>query len=214
MKRTLLLLISLLMVCACEPSSEDNNTVIDPPVENPDNQPEPEPKPEPKPEPEPEPTPDDAISTLKGDIVLDFDPESSMCWADCFGDYYRTGLYMWGFYFQNYTTKVQLYIEVMHPDHLYEVPQSLFTASDDIYEECALLKGTYDSEGYQVYSWYTSLSTSEHEAQIAPIVEGTMTIRKIEESDTYEAIFDLRDDAGNSITGVYSHRMTLEDFRM
>ena len=194
---------------ACEPATSEQDIPNDP-VENPDDKP----TPEPEPEPEPEPTPDDTISTLEGDLTLDFNPECSMCYADCFGDYYDTGLYMWGFYFQNYTTKEQLYIEVMHPDHQFEVPQSEFTASDNIYREYALLKGTYDFEGYQVYSWYTALATDEREAQIAPIVEGTMTIRLIEETGNYEATFDLKDDAGNAITGTYAHRVVLEDFRI
>lgn len=199
----------VILAVGCEPNTP-NEDIPNDPIENPDDNP----TPEPEPEPEPEPTPDNAISTLDGDLVLDFAPECSMCYADCFGDYYKTGLYMWGFYFQNYTTKEQLYIEVMHPDHIYEVPQAEFTASDNIYREYALLNGTYDFEGYQIYSWYTSLATSEHDAQIAPIVEGTMSIRLIEETGNYEVKFDLKDDAGNSITGVYSHRVVLEDFRI
>ena len=210
MRRLLpLVVVSLLMAIGCEPDTPEQDIPNDP-IENPDDNP----TPEPEPEPEPEPTPDDAISTLEGDLLLDFNTECSMCYADCFGDYYKTGLYMWCFYFQNYTTKEQLYIEVMHPDQLYEVPQSEFTASDNIYREYALLKGTYDFEGYQAYSWYTSLATSEHDAHIAPIVEGTMSIRLIEETGNHEVKFDLKDDAGNAITGVYSHRVVLEDFRI
>ena len=162
----------------------------------------------------PDPDPDAPVSTLKGDIVIDFDPECSMCYADCFGDYYKTGMYMWGFYIQNYTSKEQLYIEVMHPDHLYEVPVGTFTANDNIYAENALLKGTFDFEGYEIYSWYQSLATDSHDAAKAPIVEGTMKIAHDEETGNYRIKLDLKDDAGNTIRANYFHRVVLEDFRI
>uniref|UniRef100_UPI0040561802 hypothetical protein n=1 Tax=Alistipes sp. TaxID=1872444 RepID=UPI0040561802 len=89
------------------------------PDPTPDPEPNPEvpenPEPDPEPDPKPDPKPDDAISTLEGDIEVVFPDECSLAYADCFGDYYSTGSYMWGFYFMNFTSKEQIYIEIMHP---------------------------------------------------------------------------------------------------
>lgn len=215
MRRLFLLLALAGLVVACDPPITD--TPIKPPAEEPTpdnpNPENPDPEEPENPEPEPEPKPEDAISTLEGDIEVMFPDECSLSYADCFGDYYSTGSYMWGFYFMNFTSKEQIYIEVMHPVHDLIIPEGTFTASSNIYAENVFITGDYDFEGYQVYSWYIALETDEHPAAIAPIKEGTVTIRANEDG-TYRATFDLKDDAHNHITSTYDDRMVIEDFRM
>lgn len=207
------------MVVACEVDETKDKLPVEPPTEEPEN-PDPEtpetpenPDPETPETPETPEEPSDALSTLKGDTEVIFPDECSLSYADCFGDYYKTGHYMWGFYFMNFTSKEQIYIEIMHPVHEYVIPEGSFTASSNIYAENVFLTGDVDFEGYNIYSWYTALETAEHPAATAPIVEGVVTI-SANEDGTYRATFDLKDDAGNRITSVYDDRMILEDFRM
>jgi hypothetical protein len=171
---------------------------------------------EPTPE---EPTPDEPIypenplSTLEGDVEVVFTADNSLSYADCFGNYYHTDSYMWGLYFQNYTSKEQLYIEVMHPEHILEIPLGTYRASDDIYATEVLIKGGFDEDGYQAYTWYTRLETDTRNSATAPIFDGSITIEEIDE-ELYRVSFDLIDDKGNKITGSYEGRMILEDFRI
>ncbi len=157
--------------------------------------------------------PESSLSTLDGDVELVFSADNSLSYADCFGNYYNTDSYMWGLYFQNYTSKEQLYIEIMHSNHLYEMPLGTYTASDDIYDTGVLIKGGYDVDGYQAYSWYTRLATDTHGDAIAPICDGEITIEEAGD-ELYKVTFDLVDDRGNRIEGVYEGRMILEDFRI
>lgn len=200
MQRLFLLIALAGLVTACDPPTTDSP--IKPPTEEPtpDN-------------PKPEPKPEDAISTLEGDIEVMFPEECSLSYADCFGDYYSTGNYMWGFYFMNFTSKEQIYIEVMHPVHDLIIPEGMFTASSNISAENVFITGDYDSDGYLVYSWYIALETEDHPAAIAPIKEGTVTI-SANEDGTYRATFDLKDDAHNRITSTYDGRMVIEDLRI
>lgn len=202
MQRLFLLIALAGLVTACDPPTTDSP--IKPPTE--------EPTPD-NPEPEPEPKPGDTISTLEGDIEVMFPEECSLSYADCFGDYYSTGNYMWGFYFMNFTSKEQIYIEVMHPVHDLIIPEGTFTASSNISAENVFITGDYDSDGYLVYSWYIALETEDHPAAIAPIKEGTVTI-SANEDGTYRATFDLKDDAHNRITSTYDGRMVIEDLRI
>lgn len=166
-----------------------------------------------------EPTPEEPIfpenplSTLEGDIEVRFTADDSLSYADCFGNYYHTDSYMWGLYFQNYTSKEQLYIEIMHADHLYEMPLGSYTASDNINATGVLIKGGFDEDGYQAYSWYTRLGSEAQSGATAPIFDGSITIEECGE-ELYKVTFDLIDDRGNKITGTYEGRMVLEDFRI
>ena len=196
-------MVALLVIGACDPDIS--------PLPN-DPQPE-----QPVPTPDPEPEPNNPLSTLKGDIEVVFSADSSLAYADCFGDYYSTGLYMWGFYFMEFTAKVQLYIEVMCQSNELEIPTGVFSATDDKAIDGALLIGCVeeDIDGlYDAYSWYTQLATESQEAATAPIVDGVMNISYDEASDTYSVTLDLKDDADNSITAHYEHRIILEDFRI
>ena len=120
---------------------------------------------------------------------------------------------MWGIYFQQYTTKEQIYIEIMHPEHIYEIPLGSYGASESINDTNILLKGCIDADGYQAYSWYTRLKSDEHSGAVAPIYGGSITIEDIGDG-VHRATFDLIDDRGNKICGTYEGRMILEDFRI
>lgn len=185
------------MLIACEPDG------------GPDATPE-----EPTPEvPEVPEFPENPLSTLEGDIEVLFNADNSLSYADCFGNYYLTDSYMWGLYFQNYTSKEQIYIEIMHADHHFEMPLGTYTASDDIYSTGVLIKGGFDVDGYTAYSWYTRLKTDTQSAATAPIFGGSITIEEAGD-DLHKVVFDLIDDKGNKITGTYEGRMVLEDFRI
>ena len=209
---TTLLLLGLLL--SCEPERGYESIPEEPTPEEPTPE---EPTPE-EPTPE-EPTPEEPIypenplSTLDGDVEVIFSADNSLSYADCFGNYYHTDSYMWGLYFQNYTSKEQLYIEIMHPEHILEIPLGTYRASDDIYATEVLIKGGFDEDGYQAYSWYTRLETDTHNSATAPIFDGSITIEEIDE-ELYRVSFDLIDDKGNKITGSYEGRMILEDFRI
>lgn len=158
------------------------------------------------------PRPENAISTLTEDVVLHFGEDTSLCYADCFGDYYKTGLYMWQFYFMEFEKKEQLCIEVMVSSTELVVPTGKFTATNNIFQENGMLRGIVDEDNYDTYSWYTRLATANMEAARAPIVAGTMTITANEDG-TYTAVFDMSDDAYNKITGGYMSSVIVEDFR-
>lgn len=83
-------MVALLVIGACDPDIVP--LPDDPQPEQP--VPTPDPDPEPKPEPEPEPEPNNPLSTLKGDIEVVFSADSSLAYADCFGDYYSTAIYV------------------------------------------------------------------------------------------------------------------------
>jgi hypothetical protein len=186
--KQLLTLLSLCALCACNPT-----------IENP---------------PHEEPTrPENAISTLTEDIEIKFDANTSLCYADCFGDYYKTGLDMWQIYFLEFETKEQLLIEVMVEPNDLVVPTGTFTATSDIYKAGGMLKGIIDNEGYMSYSWYLRTSKSAAMVATAPIANGSVTITDNGDG-THTATFNLEDDAYNKISGSYTGVFMVEDFRM
>ena len=197
------------LLFACKPDMEHSAFPDEPTPEQPAPE---EPTPE-EPAPEEPIYPENPLSTLEGDVELVFSADDSLSYADCFGNYYDTDSYMWGLYFQNYTSKEQLYVEIMCADHIYEVPLGTFVASDDVYATGVLVKGGFDEDGYQSYSWYTRLKMEEQSGATAPIFDGSITIEEAGEG-LHRVIFDLVDDRGNSITGIYEGRMVLEDFRI
>ena len=188
MKRLFLILLSAVALCACDPTFEN------PPKEK-------------------EPRPENAISTLTEDIEVKFDPNASLCYADCFGDYYKTGLDLWQIYFLEFETKEQLLIEVMVNPNELTVPTGTFHATSDIYKANGMLKGIIDEENYMSYSWYLRTSKSSAMVTTAPIAEGSITITDNGDG-THTATFNLKDDAYNNITGSYTGVFIVEDFRM
>ena len=192
------------LLLACEPET-GNEPIPEEPIPE---QPTPE-----EPTPEEPQLPENPLSTLEGDVEVRFSADDSLSYADCFGNYYDTNSYMWGLYFQNYTSKEQIYIEIMDQDYLFEIPLGTYTASDDIYSTEVLIKGGFDVDGYSAYSWYTRLETESQSAATAPIFGGSITIDEAGE-DAFKVTFDLIDDRANKIYGVYEGRMILEDFRI
>ena len=192
MKQLFTILLSVFALWACEPT-----------FENPPKDPIPE---------EPE-RPENALSTLTEDVEVQFDASSSLCYADCFGDYYHTGLYMWQFYFMNFVTKESLCIEVMVNPNDLNVPTGTFQATSDIHKANGMLRGIIDEDNFQAYSWYIRLANGSVSAASAPIANGKTTI--VDNGDgTHTATFTLGDDALNLITGSYTGVFIVEDFRM
>ena len=188
MKQLLIFLFSIFALCACDST-----------FDNPSNE---------KP-----PRPENALSTLTEDIEVKFDPNATLCYADCFGDYYRTGLDMWQFYVMEFNTKESLCIEVMVNPNDLTVPTGTFQATSDIYKAGGMLKGIIDEDNYQAYSWYIRLAKGDIPAANAPIGGGSVTIT--DNSDgTHTATFNLEDDAFNKIEGSYTGVFIVEDFRM
>ena len=187
MKQLLLFLFSVFALCACNPT-----------IDNPSNE---------------KPTrPENALSTLTEDIEVVFNENASLCYADCFGDYYRTGLDMWQFYFMEFNTKEQLLIEVMVNPNELTVPTGTFHATSDIHKT-GMLKGIIDEDNYQAYSWYIKLTKSGATEAQAPIGGGSVTITDNGDG-THTATFNLKDDAYNNISGSYTGVFIVEDFRM
>lgn len=187
MKQLLLFLFSVFALCACNPT-----------IDNPSNE---------------KPTrPENALSTLTEDLTLSFGDDTSLVYADCFGDYYDTGLYMWQFYFMEFEKKEQLCIEVMVSSTELVIPTGTFTATSNIFQADGMLRGVVDEDNYDAYSWYTRLATPNMAAAKAPIAEGSMTITANDDG-THTTTFNLFDDADNKITGQCTNRIIVEDFR-
>ena len=186
MKR-LFILLSLCALYACNPTTEN------PPHEKP-------------------PRPENAISTLAEDLELVFSADNSLVYADCYGDYYKTGLDMWQFYFMEFTTKEMLCIEVMVNPNDLVVPTGTFTATSNLFHAGGMLRGVVDEENYDAYSWYKRINTKGQILARAPIAEGSVTI-SANDDGTHTATFALEDDAFNRITGRYTDTFLVEDFR-
>lgn len=178
---------SAVALCACEPTFEK------PPKEKPQR-------------------PENAISTLTEDLQISFGESSTLVYADCFGNCYKTGLYMWQFYFMEFNTKEMLCIEVMIEPNDLVVPTGTFSATSDLSKENGMVRGIVDEEGYDAYSWYTKTSSMGQTLGRAPIAEGSVTITDNGDG-THTATFSLEDDAFNKISGCYTGTMIVEDFR-
>ena len=187
MKRLLLTILSLAVLCACGPT-----------FDNPSNE---------KPQ-----RPENALSTLTDDLELVFSANNTLAYADCFGDWYKTGLYMWQFYFMEFTSKEMLRIEVMADPNDLVVPTGTFTATNNLFHANGMLRGIIDEENYDAYSWYTRTNSLGQILARAPIAEGSVTITANDDG-THTATFELEDDAFNKITGSYTGFMIVEDFR-
>lgn len=188
MKRLLLVLCTLVAMCSCKSHNTNGEG----------NEPQ---------------RPENALSTLTEDLTLGFGDDTSLVYADCFGDYYDTGLYMWQFYFMEFEKKEQLCIEVMVSSTELVIPTGTFTATNNIFQENGLLRGVVDEENYDAYSWYTRFATTNMEAAKAPITAGTMTIIANEDG-THTATFNLLDDAQNKVIGGCTNSIIIEDFRL
>lgn len=187
MKR-LLILLSLFAFLACNPTPDAPNN-----EESPQR-------------------PENAISTLTEDLELVFSADNTLVYADCYGDYYKTGLDMWQFYFMEFTSKEMLCIEVMVEPNDLVVPAGTFTATSNAFHANGMLRGVVDEDGYDAYSWYTRTNALGQILARAPIAEGSVTI-VANDDGTHTATFALKDDALNNITGSCTGVIIVEDFR-
>ena len=192
MKQLFTILLSVVALWACDPTFEN------PPKEE---------------VPEIPQRPENAISTLTENVEVQFDASSSLCYADCFGDYYHTGLYMWQFYFMDFESKESLCIEVMAEPNDLTIPTGAFLATNDIYKKNGLLRGIIDEDGYRAYSWYIRLAKGGVPSAEAPVDSGMVEIIANEDG-SHTAIFNLGDDALNWIHGSHTTVMIVEDFRI
>ena len=185
MKKLLLILLSAVALCACNPTSEN------PPHEKP-------------------PRPENAISTLTEDLELHFGDATTLVYADCYSDWYKTGLYMWQLYFMEFERKEQLCIELIVESNELAVPTGTFTLTPDLHKS-GILQGITE-DGFDDRSWYMRLNSSGKVGDKAPIAGGKVTITANTDG-THTATFALEDDALNKITGSYTGIMIVEDFR-
>lgn len=169
------------------------------------------------------PRPENALSTLEDDKEVSFEGAAQV-WADCFGDYYKTGLYMWGIYIQAYDTNEQVYVELLTSSNELVTPTGKFTVTapeKDKWADRYILPGVMAEEYgevYQAYSWYVQLDSGGGFLPVylaqAPIVKGELTITEDSENPGYYSFkFDFEDDAYNRITGEYKGGSAVEDFR-
>lgn len=167
--------------------------------------------------------PKEILSTLERDVDMVMNGDNTLVYADYLGNDYNSDLGVWQFWFLEVVSKQMIVLEVLTEsqgdvpfEELY-VPTGEFTASDDIFEENALMPGyrIYDSDGlYDGGSWYTELDeTGVAIAAAAPIASGKLNVELNVDGVNFSVDFDVLDDVGNKITGTYSGYITIEDFR-
>ena len=162
------------------------------------------------------------LSTLERDVDMVMNGDNTLAYADYLGNDYNSDLGVWQFWFLEVVSKQMIVLEVLTEsqgdvpvEELY-VPTGEFTASDDIFEENALMPGyrIYDSDGlYDGGSWYTELDKTGATAAAAPIASGKLNVELNVDGASFSVDFDVLDDVGNKITGTYSGYITIEDFR-
>lgn len=165
--------------------------------------------------------PKEILSTLERDVDMVMNEDNTLVYADYLGNDYNSDLGVWQFWFLEVVSKQMIVLEVLTEsqgdvpvEELY-VPTGEFTASDDIFEENALMPGyrIYDSDGlYDGGSWYTELDGTAV-AAAAPIASGKLNVELNVDGVSFSVDFDVLDDVGNKITGTYSGDITIEDFR-
>lgn len=169
------------------------------------------------------PRPENALSTLEDDREVSF-ADAAQVWADCFGDYYDMGLYMWGIYIQAYDTNEQVYVELLTASKELVTPTGKFTVTapeNGKWADRCILPGVMAEEYgevYQAYSWYIQLDSGSGLVPVylaqAPIVKGELIITEDSQNPgLYSFKFDFEDDAYNRITGEYIGGSAVEDFR-
>lgn len=193
--------IAAISLCACEAHEDDKNGG----------------------EEQKPPRPENALSTLEDDKVVSF-ADAAQVWADCFGDYYDMGLYMWGIYIQAYDTNEQVYVELLTASKELVTPTGKFTVAapeNGKWADRCILPGVMAEEYgevYQAYSWYIQLDSGSGLVPVyieqAPIVKGELIITEDSQNPgLYSFKFDFEDDAYNRITGEYIGGSAVEDFR-
>lgn len=166
--------------------------------------------------------PKEILSTLERDVDMVMNADNTLVFADYLGNDYNSDLGVWQFWFLEVVSKKMIVLEVLTesqgdvPSAELYVPTGEFTASDDIFEENALMPGyrIYDSDGlYDGGSWYTETDGTGAIVATAPIASGKLNVELNVDGVNFSVDFDVLDDVGNKITGTYSGDITIEDFR-
>lgn len=164
------------------------------------------------------------MSTLTHDVDMDMtgDDLSTYAFADYWGGTYGDGRGMWQFWFLDVVNRRMICAEILtdsqgsvSTEELY-VPTGEFIATNDVYTYDVLVPGyrTTDIDGlYDGGSWFTQLETDTESEAYAPIAEGVFNVSYNNKEESFYVTFDLLDDVGNKITGVYTGPITIEDFR-
>lgn len=145
----------------------------------------------------------DYSSTLTEDVALEFLP-GSIGMSYLIGDYIKKDLYQ----FQVMVTEP----EMEHGDFILlelsadaeVLPDGTYTINNAL-EPFTGIEGTIDYGGQILYSWYGDLDSADEEGYqsiTAPITSGTVTVTTTGDS-TRRLEFNLLDDKGHSIAGVY-----------
>ena len=169
------------------------------------------------------PEPKEILSTLTHDVdmVMTDEDLSSYAFADYYGGAYGDGRGMWQFWLMDVVNDEMVCLEILTegqgdvPTADLVIPTGEFVTTEDAFTYDVLVGGyrTVDMDGpYDGGSWYWQTNGIEITAS-APIAEGKFNIEYNNSSKGYHATFDLIDDVGNKITGVYNGSVTIEDFR-
>lgn len=166
--------------------------------------------------------PKEILSTLTTDVDMVLDEDNSLVYADYFGNAYGDGRGMWQYWFMDVITKKMICLEVLTDsqndattEELY-VPTGEFATSDDAFAYDVLVEGyrTSDMDGlYDGGSWYQQLPTDDQSEAYGPIAEGVMNVKLSKNGTDFDVTFEVKDDVGNTITGVYYGDIIIEDFR-
>lgn len=168
------------------------------------------------------PEPKEILSTLTQDVDMVLDEDNSLVYADYFGNAYGDGRGMWQYWFMDVITKKMICLEVLTDsqndattEELY-VPTGEFQTTDDITTYDVLVKGyrISDMDGlYDGGSWYQQIATEHQSDAYGPIAEGVMNVNLSKNGTDFDVTFEVKDDVGNTITGVYYGDIIIEDFR-
>ena len=161
------------------------------------------------------------ISTLTNDVEMVLNEDNSYVYADCFGDDYGTGIYMWQIYFMDVVARQMIWLEILCDSQAgaateeLVIPTGKYVGSDDKWSIGTMMIGqvTEDFDGlYNAGSWYTQVATDSQNEALAPIAGGVFNIEALD-NDKYAVTYNVKDDRGNTITGTYEGRIAIEDFR-
>lgn len=148
-------------------------------------------------------------STMTEDHVYAF-PDEAACYAYYMGDYIMPGVGVWMLMIYGYNdTYPDGYGDMFTTELLLEMdenpvfPVGTFNAGWEL-KPGNMLPGFTDFGGSVLYTYYGDLTPSSdgYSSESAPIERGTVSISKADNGD-YMFTFDLTDDAGNKITGLW-----------
>ena len=142
----------------------------------------------------------EGLSTLTGDLVL-----NETGWdvtVEYYGQYYsdETDNYLVSLYEDVEAGSGKWFVLDLMADYATcEDHRGTFTATEEYPAPNTFFTGLLD-DGYLMGSWYAEIEGGYVTGEMAPLVEGTITVTfNADDSQTY--VFDCKDDMGNKITG-------------